>query len=116
MQRSYDIASLQSTKVPEKGRNLLGPTKTLLFSHFSLKQFHILVPVVPSKMSVLTQDKPFVPPLRKSYFATPLAHQLDRLAETPITTPGLTGLTSPDSSNENVGSNTFKPCWEGVKF
>ena len=60
-------------------------------------------------MSVLTEDKAFVPPLRKSYFATPLAHQLDRLAETPITTPGLTGLTSRDSSNGDVGSDTFEP-------
>ena len=57
------------------------------------------------QMSALTEDEASVPPFGKSYMASPLAHSLDCLAATPITTPGLTARTSPGSRNEDVGSN-----------
>ncbi|KAL8792097.1 MAG: hypothetical protein Q9195_005272 [Heterodermia aff. obscurata] len=58
-------------------------------------------------MSALTEDKVFVPPFRKPYFASPPVHSLDRLAETPSTTPELTARTSPDSSNEDIPSRLY---------
>ena len=54
-------------------------------------------------MAALVEDKAFVPPFGKSYFATPVTHSLDTASVTPITTPGLTRRTSPGSSNEDVG-------------
>ena len=60
-------------------------------------------------MSARTEDKTFGPQLGKSHFASPLIHSLDSLAETPNTTPGLTARTSPNGSNEDVGSNSCDP-------
>ena len=58
-------------------------------------------------MSALTEDKLFVPPIEKSYLASPPVLSLDRVAETPNTTPELTAPTSPYSSDEDVGFNSF---------
>ena len=67
------------------------------------------------QMSVLPEDKAFVPPLGKSYFASPIARSLDDLLSTPNSTPALTGPTSPGSSNEDVGFTPSDPWSKRVR-